>query len=300
MLAADLNLDGKLDLVTANAGDDNVSVLLGKGDGTFEPATNYLLTVAANPYQVAVGDFNHDGKPDLAVADFNTNTVSILIGNGDGTFQPHIEYATTTFPFGIVVGDFNGDGQVDLAVTDLATTSPNCFVPNSDCPGTVSLLFGNGDGTFQPHVDYPVGLSPLGLAAADLNADGGADLAVTNSDSGTVALLLNLPVIGIFPNALNFGIEKVGVKSNALTITIGNPSGTPISVKKPSISGTDANDFAQANTCPLVPATLAPGSSCSISVTFTPKSAGARTATVSLKDSVPGSPQLISLAGTGQ
>jgi hypothetical protein len=300
MLTADLNLDGKLDLVTANAGDDNISVLLGKGDGTFQSATNYVLTGGANPYQVAVGDFNHDGKPDLAVADFNTNTISILMGNGDGTFQPHVEYPTTSFPFGIVVGDFNGDGALDLAVTDLPATNANCFVSGSECPGTLSLLFGNGDGTFQPHVDYPVGLSPVGLAEADLNGDGGADLAVANSESGTVSLLLNLPVIGIFPNALNFGAEKVSVKSNPQTITIGNPSGTPITVKKPTLSGADAADFAQTTTCPLSPATLAPGLSCSVVVTFTPKAAGARSATLKIADSVPGSPQLVSLGGTGQ
>jgi hypothetical protein len=289
MLTADLNLDGKLDLVTANAGDDNISVLLGKGDGTFQSATNYVLTGGANPYQVAVGDFNHDGKPDLAVADFNTNTISILMGNGDGTFQPHVEYPTTSFPFGIVVGDFNGDGALDLAVTDLPATNANCFVSGSECPGT-----------FQPHVDYPVGLSPVGLAEADLNGDGGADLAVANSESGTVSLLLNLPVIGIFPNALNFGAEKVSVKSNPQTITIGNPSGTPITVKKPTLSGADAADFAQTTTCPLSPATLAPGLSCSVVVTFTPKAAGARSATLKIADSVPGSPQLVSLGGTGQ
>jgi hypothetical protein len=161
-------------------------------------------------------------------------------------------------------------------------------------------LVGNGDGTVQPHVDYPVGLSPVGLAEADLNGDGGADLAVANSESGTVSLLLNLPVIGIFPNALNFGAEKVSVKRNPQTITIGNPSGTPITVKKPTLSGADAADFAQTTTCPLSPATLAPGLSCSVVVTFTPKAAGARSATLKIADSVPGSPQLVSLGGTGQ
>ena len=95
-----------------------------------------------------------------------------------------------------------------------------------------------------------------------------------DASSGTVPILLNLPVIGIFPNALNFGTEKVGVKSNPQTITIGNPSGTPITVKKPTISGADASDFAQTTTCPLSPATLAPGSSCSVVVTFTPKTTG--------------------------
>jgi Abnormal spindle-like microcephaly-assoc'd, ASPM-SPD-2-Hydin/FG-GAP repeat len=149
-------------------------------------------------------------------------------------------------------------------------------------------------------VDYPVGLSPNGLAAADLNGDGGPDLAVANSESGTVSLLLNLPVIGIFPNTLTFGNQKVGVKSNPLTVTIGNPSGTPITIKKPAIIGADAKDFAATTTCPLSPAKLSPGANCSVLVTFTPKATGSRTATLKISDSVPGSPQLVTVAGAGQ
>jgi hypothetical protein len=177
----------------------------------------------------------------------------------------------------------------------------NFLCPTSPCaPGTVSILFGNGDGTFQPHVDYLFGSSPSGTGVADLNGDGGVDLAVTNFYSNTVSVLLNLPVISIFPNALNFGAEKVGAKSSPLTTTIGNPSGTPITISKPRITGLDATDFAETTTCPLSPHTLAAGAQCSISVTFDPKAAGSRNATLALRDSVPGSPQAITLAGTGQ
>jgi hypothetical protein len=295
MISTDLNMDSKVDLVTVNAGDDSVSILLGKGDGTFQPALTYPVTPGANPYEVAVGDFNGDGKLDLAVTDFDTNTVSVLIGNGDGTFQPHVDYATGLFPYDVVAGDFNADGVLDLAISN-----SECSVPGANCPGTVSVLFGNGDGTFQQHVDYPVGIYPIGVATADLNGDGGSDLAVANAYSNSVSLMLNLPVIGIFPNALNLGTEKVGVKSNPQTITIGNPSGTPITISKPKLTGANAGDFAETTTCPIAPSTLAAGSSCSISVTFTPKSTGTRDATLSLKDTVPGSPQLIPLGGTGQ
>jgi hypothetical protein len=296
VVAVDLNLDGKLDLVSANTGADTISVLLGNGDGTFQPATTYTLPAADDPIVVVAGDFNHDGKPDIAALNTYSNTVSILLGNGDGTLQTNVDYPAGSYPFGLVVGDFNGDGALDLAVTN-----SDCDVPASNCPGTVSLLFGNGDGTFQPPVGgYLVGLYPSYLAAANLNGDGGADLAVPNASSGTVSILLNLPVIGIFPNALNFGTEKVGVKSSALNVTIGNPSGTPISISKPKMTGANAADFAETTTCPLAPSTLVAGASCSISVTFTPKSTGARSAMLSLKDSAPGSPQLIQLGGTGQ
>ena len=209
MISADLNMDGNLDLVTANAGGNSVSVLLGNGDGTFQPAVTYPVTSGANPYVVAAGDFNHDGKLDLAVANAYTNNVSILIGNGDGTFQPHVDYPTGLFPYAVEVGDFNADGALDLAVSN-----SECPVPTSNCPGTVSILFGNGDGTFQQQVDYPVGLYPVGVTAADLNGDGGSDLAVANAYSNSVSLLLNLPVIGIFPDALDFGTQNVGVKSS--------------------------------------------------------------------------------------
>jgi hypothetical protein len=293
VVVADFNLDGKLDVVTANAGDDTVSVLLGKGDGTFQPALSFA---AGNTvFQAAVGDFNHDGKPDLALANNGADTVSILIGNGDGTFQPGVDYPINSFGFGLIVGDFNGDGALDLAAT-----SNNCNTPASNCLGTISLLLGNGDGTFQPHVDYPGAIYPAFPEAADLNGDGGTDLAVPDAYLGNVSIMLNLPVIGIFPNALNFGTDKVGVKSIPQTVTIGNPSGTPITVKKPTLSGADAGDFAQTTTCPLSPATLASGLSCSVVVTFTPKATGARSATLKITDSVPGSPQLVSLGGTGQ
>ena len=74
--------------------------------------------VGAYPYSVAIGDFNGDGRPDLAVANVDSNTVSVLLGNGDGTFQAAVNYGVGTKPFSVVVGDFNGDGKPDLAVTN--------------------------------------------------------------------------------------------------------------------------------------------------------------------------------------
>src|SRR6516225_8571984 len=100
----DFNGDGKVDLVTANFGDNTVSVLLAKGNFDFRPAVNYAT--GSNPYSVAVGDFNGDGKLDLAVANIVDNTVSVLLGNGDGTFQPAVNSAVGTAPGSVAVGDF--------------------------------------------------------------------------------------------------------------------------------------------------------------------------------------------------
>jgi hypothetical protein len=170
--AADFNGDGKLDLVVANNGSNNVSVLLGNGDGTFRMAVNY--DVGTNPTWVAVGDFNRDGKPDLAVSD-QSGFVSILLGKGDGTFQEHRDYDAGSTPNGVAVGDFNRDGKLDLAVADY---------------NNVSILLGNGDGTFQSPVGYLVDTDGVSVATADFNGDGKLDLVVANYVSDDVSVLL--------------------------------------------------------------------------------------------------------------
>jgi len=97
-------------------GSNNVSILLGDGTGSFGPATNYATGSA--PFSVAIGDFNGDGKPDLAVANHGDNTASILLGNGDGTFGPATNFAAGSTPISVAIGDLNGDGKPDLAVAN--------------------------------------------------------------------------------------------------------------------------------------------------------------------------------------
>jgi hypothetical protein len=144
-----------------------VSVLLGNGDGTFQAARNFAAGI--RPYSVAVGDFNGDGTPDLAVAnDTFSGTVSVLLGNGDGTFQAARNFAAGSYPYSVAVGDFTGDGTLDLAVA------------NDTFSGTVSVLLGNGDGTFQAARNYAAGARPKSVAVGDFNGDGTLDLAVAN------------------------------------------------------------------------------------------------------------------------
>jgi len=166
----DFNQDGKLDFAGIDDVNNNIVVVLGKGDGTFLSPVNYPL--AGAPTSVAVADFNGDGSPDLAVSLNVVGVVSILLGNGDGTFQSPLNYsAHTIFPNQIGVADFNADGKLDLAITD-------------DLNESVNVLLGRGDGSFYFASSNPAGTGePLAFAIADLDGDGVPDIAVTGQGS---------------------------------------------------------------------------------------------------------------------
>jgi hypothetical protein len=186
----DFNGDGKLDLAVANYGDyygngSGVTVLLGKGDSTFLPAQTF--PAGNTPCSVAVGDFNGDGKQDLAVANLgdpfgNGIGVSALLGKGDGTFLYPQTFPAGINPTSVAVGDFNGDGILDLAVADTG------FSGNGS---GVSVLLGQGGGTFLPAHSYAAGYNPFSVAVGDFNGDGFPDLAVANPYSNGVSILLN-------------------------------------------------------------------------------------------------------------
>jgi hypothetical protein len=168
---------GLLDIATANSG-GSVSVLLGHGDGTFEPAVSY--PAGANPHAIAVGDFNGDGNADLVVANTDGNNVSILLGNGDGTFRDPVNYPAGPSPVSVAVADFNGDGVPDLVVA------------NHVSGGTVSVLLGDGNGGFLSPRSFFAGPYPSSVAVADFNGDGSPDVAVANNlpGPGGVSVLL--------------------------------------------------------------------------------------------------------------
>jgi subtilase family serine protease len=152
---------------------------LGEGQTTLSWLNSQSPATGDLPYSVAVGDFNGDGMPDLAVANNWSDTVTILLGNGDGTFTAQsVSPATGSGPIAVVVGDFNGDGKADLAVANAASD-------------TVTILLGNGDGTFTAQtVSPPTGSEPYSVAVGDFNGDGIPDLAVANNSGKTVTILL--------------------------------------------------------------------------------------------------------------
>jgi hypothetical protein len=286
----DFNGDGWPDIAVADSRGGTVSILINKADGTgtFLPKVDYAAAGGGAPLALESGSFRGNGVIDLAVA---TNSafggIEVLLGNGDGTFQKAVPYDTLNNANGVVVGDFNNDGYLDLAVT--IANAGSIF-------GFVTILPGNGDGTFGSGVTLTSGALPSGIVAADFNLDGGLDLATANGttegDSGSATVLLNEPVIGLTPSSLTFKAQKVGTTSAAQMVTVSNPGATPLKITSIIMSG----DFSQTNNCP---AKLTTGKECTINVSFTPTATGTRTGTVSIKDSALSSVQKITLTGSG-
>ena len=174
VIAADLNGDGKVDVVTANQADNAISVLYGNGDGTFGAAQTFA--VGAGPDAIVAADLNGDGKLDLVTANGGDNTISVLLASAGG-FAAAQSYAVGSDPDSVVAADLNGDGKLDLATANAGDN-------------TISVLFGNGDGTFGAAAPLPVGPHPTSVVAADINGDGNPDLATANFGDDTISVVL--------------------------------------------------------------------------------------------------------------
>ncbi len=182
LVASDFDADGKVDLIAtnANSGFGGPYLLAGNADGSFAPPSS--LNGCCSTFSLAMGDFNGDGKPDLA-------DYYIYMGNGDGTFQTLYDGSLASLGPTATIGDLNADGKADVVVLD-----------NSD---GVNVAAGNGDGTFQPSTRYNAGLSPVGVALADVNGDGKIDMITANSGSGNATVLFGAGD-GTFPSSTSY------------------------------------------------------------------------------------------------
>jgi hypothetical protein len=250
LASGDFNRDGVPDLVVVNNGINQfgtISVLLADGTGGFQPPVSYSVG-GSTPVWAAVADFNRDHSPDIAISVTTTDSVAVLLGNGDGTFQPAVNYAVGGGPQGIATGDVNGDGNPDVISADECGDDPACRA------GTVSVLLGRGEGTFEPRLVFAEGLFPLAVAVADFNGDAHPDLAVANPcgtdltcvSNGGVGILLgdgdgtfqpvtNYPATGLDTARLNVGdinrdgtpdVVALDAQGFDITLLLGNPDGT--------------------------------------------------------------------------
>jgi hypothetical protein len=187
LVVADVNNDGKPDLVLVNVCAANnaacgtrtdgseVAILLGNGDGTFQTAKTYNPGGSGSS-SIAVADVNGDGNPDLVVTNGNSNSFAVLLGNGDGTFQTATSFVSGgNDPFSVAVADVNGDGKPDVLLLNF------CAVSTCQTNGLISVQLGDGNGGFTPFQSYSTGGNRAGaLAIADFNRDGKLDIVVNN------------------------------------------------------------------------------------------------------------------------
>jgi hypothetical protein len=329
---ADLRGNGKLDVVTTD-GSYAASVLLGNGDGTFQPAVEYPVPSAI---WVDVADLNGDGKLDLAVAQFFFffgPGASVLLGNGDGSFQPAVHYPAGKAPFALAAGDFNGDGKPDLLLPDyeldnvilLLNTGAVSFSPTTQLhfppqllntisspqtvtltnTGTTALSISSMSvqGQFQASNNcgssVAAGVSCAISVMFKPKATGGMLGSITLIDSASskpqiIELTGAGTVVTLSPNALNFPAQKVGTTSPPQTATLTNHGSTALNIKLIFTTGLDGDSFSETNNCPP---SLNAGASCKIAVTFSPKLTGPHSARLGAEDDGGGGTQEIVLTG---
>ncbi len=192
----DLNgVSGAVDLAVANQADNTISIFQGNGDGTFKAPTLIALPAGFEPTSLAVADLNGDGHQDLVVADQGNNTFSVLLGNGNGTFQTRKDYPTGTAPVYVALGDFNEDGALDIATANNTANTVSIYynqISNQNIPTGTFLA-----GTTR---DFPAGNGPTSIAVADYNLDGFADLVVSDETDNAISVILNLGGQQFAPN----------------------------------------------------------------------------------------------------
>ncbi|MBN8281007.1 MAG: VCBS repeat-containing protein, partial [Gammaproteobacteria bacterium] len=246
----DLNGDTWPDVAIACHYSTFIAVLLNNGSGTLQPAVTYSMGASSRPHSLVFGDFNQDGKLDIAVADYGANNVGIRLGAGNGTFPTVTTFATGTGPHSVRTADLNGDGKLDIATVN-------------DQSETASILLGNGDGTFAARTDYPVGKVPKGVAIGDVDGDGIPDVVSGNTGG-------NYPTCCVSSGGDNVSI-LVGVGNGTFLpkyeVTVGL---TPFAAIVTDLNGDGRNDLVTANyDSQAAGVTLSSGSQHQVRLTWT-------------------------------
>ena len=262
-------------------GTSPVNILLGNGDGTFRQGASYAGETS--PLAIAVGDFNGDHNPDMAIANFQGAGISVWLGNGDGTFKPAVDYATS-FPEWVTAADVNGDGIPDLIAANFG---------GSAGPAGATVFRGKGDGTFFPGSFYPAGGETRFVAVGDFNGDRKPDLVVPDYLSDDVVVLLNTGAASFLPTTpLTFAVQLIGTISSPQTVTLTNTGKTTLAITSISARA----PFQVNNTCGN---RLAVGAICDLDISFGPSVQGPATGLITIVDSASSKPQFIEVSGSG-
>ena len=272
----DLDGDGKPDLAVANLFSSNVSVYRNTSSsgsitaGSFAPAVDFATSVG--PVSLAIGDLDGDGKPDLAVANSSSISVSVLRNTSSsgsitaGSFAPIVNFATGFGPRSLAIGDLDGDGKPDLAVTNEYSNTVS-VLRNTSASGNITA------GSFAPKVDFATGVEPYSVAIGDLDGDGKPDLAVGNLNSSNVSVLRNADIVSPLPAITSFTPTSGCALTSSVTITGTNFTGATAV----SIGGTAATSFT-VNSATQITATVGTGTTGTIQVT-TPSGTGVSSGT---------------------
>jgi FG-GAP-like repeat/Abnormal spindle-like microcephaly-assoc'd, ASPM-SPD-2-Hydin len=284
MAAGNFSNSKNLDLAVAigEESSSEVQILRGNGDGTFSLGNVYQLP-APEPLSMAAADLRNNGRTDLLIGEFGGMGVAVLLSKGNGAFQQAVVYQAGT-PLGVAVADMNGDGIPDIIAATLGKNAES---------GLVDVLLGNGNGTFKTAVSYASGKFPEAIAVADFNGDRLPDVTVSDQIGDVEIVLLNTGTVHFSPTSpLNFKKQAVGTTSPTQKVTLTNSGKTALNISAMKVAG----QFAMTSTCSKA---ITPNKSCTLSVTFSPKSQGAKSGTITINDSASSKPQVIEVSGTG-
>ncbi len=255
---ADFNNDGKQDMVVTNYNDGTVTVLFGNGNGNIASSpTPSTFGAFGGSYSVVTADFNGDGNQDFAVANYLNNSVEIFLGNGSGGFT-HSSVGTGSYPIALAVADFNGDGIPDLVAVDASSPS-----------GSVSVLPGNGDGTFAGYLSAPVGNDPRSVSVGDFNQDGVTDLVVPNYLDATATVLLAQPT----QSATTTAAVASPVGTGTHSVVASYPGDVNFAASTSGTSGLAAQPVATTLVLSAHPASSVSGQPVTLVVTLSPTTA---------------------------